>query len=136
MSAAACDADAIFRVFTLPPGGQDITTYILDVRKKEVFRKHHIGHSFCVRLASNGHALVDYSHAEYNSIKFAADCWWGKNVIVYGDNTVRKDHPVVAFLSKQGKCRTLHYFKEGFDVINKKYPFICTSSVKEQTSMR
>ena len=58
MSATVCDADAIFRVFTITPGGTDIPTLLLDVRKKEIFKKLHIGQSFCVRLTSGGETIV------------------------------------------------------------------------------
>lgn len=40
----------------------------------------------------------DYSKAEYD-LKWSADVWWNKDVIVYGDASLKKDHPVVAFLS-------------------------------------
>lgn len=41
----------------------------------------------------------DYSKNEYD-VKWSADCWWGRDIIVYGDATLKKDHPVVAFLAK------------------------------------
>lgn len=50
--------------------------------------------------------------------------------MVYGDSNLRKDHPVVDFLAKQGKCRSLHYYKDGFDQFERHYPFLCTVSVK------
>ena len=55
------------------------------------------------------HAMCDcaYVHACVHA------CRWGKRVVVYGDSSLRKDHPVVEFLSKQGKCNSLHYYKEG-----------------------
>lgn len=40
----------------------------------------------------------DYSKAEYD-LKWSADVWWNKDVIVYGDASLKKDHPVVAFLA-------------------------------------
>ena len=38
---------------------------------------------------------------------------WNKPVIVYGDDKLRKDHPVVAFLAKEKRCSSLSIFKEG-----------------------
>ena len=38
---------------------------------------------------------------------------WNKPVIVYGDEKLRKDHPVVAFLAKEKRCSSLSIFKEG-----------------------
>ena len=34
-------------------------------------------------------------------------------MIVYGDEKLRKDHPVVAFLAKENRCASLGVFKEG-----------------------
>ena len=41
-------------------------------------------------------------------------CRWNKPVIVYGDDKLRKDHPVVAFLAKEKRCSSLAIFKEGY----------------------
>ena len=38
---------------------------------------------------------------------------WGKNVIVYGDEGLKKDHPVLERLAKEKQCKSLLYFKEG-----------------------
>ncbi len=40
-------------------------------------------------------------------------CRWAKNVMVYGDKELRKDHPVVAFLATEGRCLSLTYYKDG-----------------------
>ena len=40
---------------------------------------------------------------------------WNKPVIVYGDEKMRKDHPVVAFLAKENRCASLGIYKEGYD---------------------
>lgn len=39
---------------------------------------------------------TDYSKRE--DMKWVPDCWWDRDVIVYGDAGLKKDHPVVAFL--------------------------------------
>ena len=41
---------------------------------------------------------TDYSKNEYDA-KWSADCWWSRDVIVYGDSALKKDHPVLAFLA-------------------------------------
>lgn len=41
--------------------------------------------------------LADYSKRE--DLKWGADVWWGKDVIVYGEAGLRRDHPVVAHLA-------------------------------------
>ncbi len=38
---------------------------------------------------------------------------WGRNVLVYGEEGLKRDHPVVRFLATQGKCRALNYYKDG-----------------------
>ncbi|KXZ47911.1 hypothetical protein GPECTOR_32g524 [Gonium pectorale] len=58
---------------------------------------------------------------------------WGRNVLVYGDSELRKDHPVVRFLAAQGKCASLHMYKDGFEAFARVYPFLCTPSVKQMS---
>jgi len=45
-------------------------------------------------------------------------CRWGKPVIVYGEPGIRKDHPVVKFLSHEGKCKSLSIYRPGCAVIS------------------
>ncbi|GLC33296.1 hypothetical protein PLESTB_000349500 [Pleodorina starrii] len=127
MEAKSVDADFIFRIFTACQ--HDIPTILIDVRPHKDFKHNHIAGSFCVRLSSNGQVLADYSASSYN-IKWSQDCWWGRNVLVYGDDGLKKDHPVVRFLASQGKCRALLYFKDGYGAFERRYPFLCTTSVK------
>ena len=79
----------------------------------------------------------DYSGASYDQ-KWSKDCWyclvlpirsycafllplvslqctcrWDKPVIVYGDDTVDKGHPVVAFLAKEKRAKSVSVYKEG-----------------------
>eukprot|EP00198_Chlamydomonas_reinhardtii_P011653 XP_001700990.1 MAP kinase phosphatase 5 [Chlamydomonas reinhardtii] len=105
--AKTVDADAIFRIFTACQG--DIPTIVIDTRAQKEFK--------------------DYSSSSYN-IKWSQDCWWGRNVLVYGEPGLKKDHPVIAFLSRQGKCRNLRYYKDGFEAFAKAYPYLCTTSLK------
>ncbi|KAG2450344.1 hypothetical protein HYH02_004849 [Chlamydomonas schloesseri] len=125
--AKSVDADAIFRIFTACQG--DIATIIIDTRPHKEFKVSHVCGAFCVRLSANGHVLADYSSASYN-IKWSQDCWWGRNVLVYGEPGLKKDHPVIAFLARQGKCRNLHYYKDGFEAFSKAYPYLTTTSLK------
>ena len=39
---------------------------------------------------------------------------WNKPVVIYGDDKLRKDHPVVAFLAKEGRCSSLSIYKDGY----------------------
>lgn len=41
---------------------------------------------------------------------------WGRPVVVYGPAGLSKDHPVISFLSKEGRCTSLGYYKDGFEV--------------------
>ena len=59
--ASSCDADAIFRVFTACP--HDIKTLILDVRSSKLHKRLHLNQAYCIRLASDGKALVVSSSA-------------------------------------------------------------------------
>ena len=44
---------------------------------------------------------ADFSKNEYE-VKWGQDCWWGKDVYAYGDAGLKRDHPVLAFLAKDG----------------------------------
>ncbi|GIL44377.1 hypothetical protein Vafri_1861 [Volvox africanus] len=127
MDAKSVDADFIFRIFTACQ--HDIPTIIIDIRPHKEFKQNHVAGAFCVRLSSNGQVLADYSASSYN-IKWSQDCWWGRNVLVYGEEGLKKDHPVVRFLVTQGKCRALYYYKDGYGTFEQRYPFLCTTSVK------
>jgi len=56
--------------------------------------------------------LQDYSKNQYDH-QWSEDCWWDKHVIVYGDATLKKDHPVVAFLAQDNHAKSLGIYKEG-----------------------
>ena len=45
---------------------------------------------------------ADYSKGEYD-LKWSADCWWNRDVIVMGEAGLKRDHPVIAFLARV-KC--------------------------------
>ncbi|KAG1657423.1 hypothetical protein FOA52_011793 [Chlamydomonas sp. UWO 241] len=126
-SASSCDADAIFMVFTAC--AHDVKTLILDVRPYKLFKREHVNQAFCVRVSADGKALVDYSQAKYEVV-WSQGCWWGKDVILYGDSGLRRDNPVVEFLSREKQCRALHYYKDGFEALQSKFPHLATSSVK------
>jgi hypothetical protein len=40
-------------------------------------------------------------------------CRWGKPVIVFGEEGLRKDHPVVKFLAEENKCKSLSIYRPG-----------------------
>lgn len=65
--ASSCDVDEVFRLFTIPAGDFFKSYLIVDIRDKKYFEKGHINQAFCVRLAANGQALLDYSKAEYHA---------------------------------------------------------------------
>lgn len=52
----SCAHDAIFRTFTRC--GEDPLTLLVDLRPAKEFLKRHIALSYCIRLTSNGQALV------------------------------------------------------------------------------
>jgi dual specificity MAP kinase phosphatase len=52
-------------------------------------------------------------------------------VIAYGPAGLSKDHPVVAFLSKEGRVASLGYYREGLEGVERRYPFLVTLSVKQ-----
>ena len=57
-------------------------------------------------------------------------------MVIYGDEGLKKDHPVVEFLAKEKRCRSLVYYKEGFRSLEERIPFLCTTSVKASSIMR
>eukprot|EP00877_Chromochloris_zofingiensis_P008595 jgi/Chrzof1/398/Cz01g14120.t1 len=127
MDPKTADAETLFRTFTACPN--DPKTLLLDVRPNKDFKRRHINQAFNVRLSSNGRVLADYSQSTY-SISWSQDCWWNRAVIVYGSAGLSKDHPVVSFLAREGRCKSLHYYKDGYDAFESKYPFLGTPSVK------
>eukprot|EP00884_Botryococcus_braunii_P013251 jgi/Botrbrau1/21927/Bobra.0249s0051.1 len=124
-------AENIFRTFTACPG--DPHTLILDVRPLKDYSKKHILQSYNVRLSANGKALLDYSKNSYD-VKWSPDCWWDKPVVVYGPANLKKDHPVVTFLAREGKCKILGVYKEGIDAFAKEYPFLVSQSTKANSA--
>ena len=40
-------------------------------------------------------------------------CRWDKPVILYGDDTLDKSHPVAAFLVKEKRAKSVSVFKSG-----------------------
>lgn len=40
-------------------------------------------------------------------------CRWDKSVILYGDDTLDKSHPVAAFLVKEKRAKSISIFKSG-----------------------
>ena len=147
-----CGPDALFRVFTACQ--HDERSLILDVRPAKEFRRGHVQLAYCIRLSTNGEVLLgaqggelagpapvphahlapppcraDYSKNEYD-VRWTGDCWWGKHVYVYGDASLKRDHPVVAFLSKDGHAKSLSVCREGFAEVQRALPFLCTASVR------
>lgn len=56
---------------------------------------------------------------------------WGRPVIVYGPSGLSKDNPVISYLSKEGRCSSLGYYKEGLEAFEAKFPYLVTASVKQ-----
>ncbi|KAL0027469.1 hypothetical protein WJX77_003809 [Trebouxia sp. C0004] len=133
MDVRSIAADALFRAcFTGCP--LDQKTLLLDVRAAKVFKRKHILQAFCVRVTASAETLLDYSGASYDQ-KWSKDCWWDKSVVLYGDDTLDKSHPVAAFLVKEKRAKNVSVFKSGFEVFEEKYPFLCTQSVKANATV-
>ncbi|KAL0049954.1 hypothetical protein WJX82_001575 [Trebouxia sp. C0006] len=133
MDVRSIAADALFRAcFTGCP--LDPKTLLLDVRAAKVFKRKHILQAFCVRVTASAETLLDYSGASYDQ-KWSKDCWWDKPIILYGDDTLDKSHPVAAFLVKEKRAKSISVFKLGFEVFEEKYPFLCTQSVKANATV-
>jgi len=63
---------------------------------------------------------------------------------VYGFRNLKKTDPVLQFLSRENKTKSLHFYKDGlavlfiqqlthlsrFEEFQKKYPYLCTASVR------
>jgi len=132
MSAAleikAAHADDFFAVFSACAGADPVL--VLDVRSAKDFARGHLALSFCVRVSSNGAALLDYSKAQYDHFKWSDACWWGRDVLLYGDAGLRRDHPVAAFLARDARARSVRLFKDGYPALAAAFPFLCTASVR------
>jgi hypothetical protein len=63
--------EAVFRKYTRV--GSDRKCLIVDVRPQKEFKRRHLLLSYCVRLTSNGKALVDYSKNLYD-LKWSQVC--------------------------------------------------------------
>lgn len=61
---------------------------------------------------------------------------WDKPVILYGDDSLDKTHPVAAFLSKESRAKSISVYKAGFEAFEQSYPFLCTQSVKANAAIR
>ena len=57
-------------------------------------------------------------------------------MVVYGDAGLTKSHPVIEYLSTEGRCASLQYYKEGFAQLEKQYGFLCTASVRANSIKR
>jgi len=129
MDVKTVDAEALFRVYTACDG--DRRTVLLDLRDRSRFSKAHLRTAFCVRLTSGG-ALVDDSRAKYEHA-WAGGCWWGKDVVAYGDEGLSRRHPVLAFLSDEGRAASLAVYKGGLEAFAGAYPALVTASVKRNS---
>lgn len=56
MACGSVDSDFVFRLFT--KGSDDPVTLILDLRPYKYFKRSHVSQAFCVRMSSNGKALM------------------------------------------------------------------------------
>lgn len=167
----AVPPSAVFHAFTFcVPLEERPLPLLLDTRDHKEFKKDHIMQSYCVRVGGEGRALLDYSKSKY-TVPWSKDCWcvahttefaahkhymprWGKHVIVYGEPGMKRDHPVLTFLHKQGRVASLSYVKEGtgrcsmahsltkehassllprntgFAAVQAAHSYLCTTSVK------
>ncbi|KAK9809657.1 hypothetical protein WJX73_001361 [Symbiochloris irregularis] len=136
MEVKSASAEDVFQVYTAL--FTDPKTYVLDLRPQKEFRTLHMLQAYSVRLSANGRAVLDYSKNEYHH-PWSQDCWWDKRVLIYGDDSdhkASKKHPVVAFLSKDNRAKSLAIFKPGFAVLKEAFPFLCTASIKANASKR
>ena len=62
--------------------------------------------------ASNTFYVQDYSKNAYD-VKWSEQCWWDKPVVIYGDASLKRDHPVVAYLAKDNHAKNVAILKEG-----------------------
>jgi len=69
-------------------------------------------------------------------LKWSPGCWYGKHIFVYGEAGLKKDHPVLEFLRRDGKAARVTYFKDGMDAIAEEYPFLVTASIKANVTRR
>uniref|UniRef100_A0A061S0J9 protein-tyrosine-phosphatase n=2 Tax=Tetraselmis sp. GSL018 TaxID=582737 RepID=A0A061S0J9_9CHLO len=113
----------------------EMRTWILDVRPLKEFKKGHLAQAYCIRLTSDQKALLDYSKNSY-SIKWSNECWCGKPVFVYGDPDLKKDHPVIEYLRKDGQAHSISVFRGGLEAIGEHYPFLVTTSIKANMHKR
>ncbi|GBF91494.1 MAP kinase phosphatase [Raphidocelis subcapitata] len=129
LDARTIDADGVFRaVYAACPN--DPKVLLVDVRPLGHFKKGHAVRAYCVRLSADGGALLDYSQASYDTA-WSKDVWWGRPVIVYGPPALSRDHPVAAFLSREGRAASLAVYRDGLEGLAAAYPFLVTASVKQ-----
>jgi len=133
MEAKSCDIAAIYSMYSQTK--QDLPVVVLDLRPYKDFRAQHLCLSFCVRLSNNKEFLADYSKSSYDMV-WKQGLWWGKDVFIYGEEGLKKDHPVIDFLAKENQCRSLRYYRHGFESLESSLPFLCTASVKAGSARR
>lgn len=133
MEVKTTDQHGIFTTFSAC--STDPKTFVLDVRPQRQFARSHVALSYNIRLSANGQALLDYSKNQYD-VRFSTDCWWGKPVIVLGEEALKKDHPVIKFLAEEKRCKTLKIFRQGFTVLEETLPHICTQSLKPNSARK
>lgn len=56
--------------------------------------------------------------------------WWNADVIVIGDEGLKKSHDVIQFLLGDARVASLGYCRDGVDAFAKAYPFLVGQSVK------
>jgi hypothetical protein len=61
--------------------------------------------------------------------------WWNCDVIVIGENGLRKTHPVLKFLQDEGRVASLAYFRHGIDAFQQAYPFLVGQSLKAHRNL-
>lgn len=64
MEVQKCSIEDVFKTYTRL--SKDRQCFVIDVRPYKDWKRRHLLLSFCVRLSSNGKALVDYSKNRYD----------------------------------------------------------------------
>eukprot|EP00892_Ulva_mutabilis_P000251 jgi/Ulvmu1/10226/UM060_0026.1 len=126
MEVQKASIEDVFRKYTRL--SKDRVCFVIDVRPYKDWKRRHLLLSYCVRLSSNGRALVDYSKNRYDQ-KWTQDVWWNSDVVIIGEAGLKRDHEVATFLANEAKCNKVSVCREGIGAFEAAYPFLVGQSL-------
>lgn len=117
---------------------------MVDVRRHDAFKHGHLLNAFCVSVSESARpTLVDSSSKPSNDSqadqkrfklqltrgKWGQDIWMGRDVLLYGQDAIPKNHPVIPLLQRDESTlpKRILVLNTSFEDVADKYPGLTSS---------